>query len=535
MQCLVCKSQNPDGKKFCGDCGSPLEQSIPSLVEAKISESLNGALDKRLEQYKQAEFELTERIATRILGWAKTALSIVSIPIVILGAFGLKGVWDINHQREDIEKLASTQKEAIEKLGTDEVKQVQNQLGTLRAEVGTAKEQIEPIKRQYEELGNDLGPLRKIRDDLNELAENQRDNNNRLNAVEKLAGFQPVPRPSGPTHLALEKIIGTDAVQRIQNAGNMTFQTVGATGGVKNSSFQSAVAQQLSSQFRPGDSHNPAFLYLLGNIVFYNGETDHYYEQFYEPYANYAAPILAIPGNHDGDPATPQQHSLEGFLRTFCAASPIHQPEAGPVSRMAMTQPGVYWALDTPFATLIGLYTNVPRQGAIDAQQADWFQKELKAAPSDKAMIVMLNHPPYSMDANHSGSPRMAKILDDAIRSSGREPDVVFSADVFNYQRFTLQRNGRESLYIVAGVGGYYRLHQMPRDLTLPVAAPDVNGLTLETYYVQHGFVQVTVSRAQLQLQFIAVTNTDAGSTADVRDSVTFDLQRHTLVSAKAH
>jgi NAD(P)H-dependent FMN reductase len=71
----------------------------------------------------------------------------------------------------------------------------------------------------------------------------------------------------------------------------MTFQTVGATGGVKDGSFQAAVAQQLNRQFRSGDLHSPAFLYLLGNIVFYNGETEQYYKQFYEPYREYPAPI----------------------------------------------------------------------------------------------------------------------------------------------------------------------------------------------------------------------------------------------------
>ena len=55
----------------------------------------------------------------------------------------------------------------------------------------------------------------------------------------------------------------------------------------------------------------------LGDVVYYFGEATYYYDQFYEPYRDYPAPILAIAGNHDGvvyanDPAA----TLQAFLRT---------------------------------------------------------------------------------------------------------------------------------------------------------------------------------------------------------------------------
>ena len=90
MECHACKSQNPDRKKFCGDCGSPLEYSVSSLVEATVTEKLDAAFEKKLKDYKQTEFDVTERVATRLLGWAKSAVAILTVPIVILGAFGIK-------------------------------------------------------------------------------------------------------------------------------------------------------------------------------------------------------------------------------------------------------------------------------------------------------------------------------------------------------------------------------------------------------------------------------------------------------------
>ena len=63
----------------------------------------------------------------------------------------------------------------------------------------------------------------------------------------------------------------------------------------------------------------------------------YYYDQFYEPFRNYPAPIVAIPGNHDGvvyakDPAP----TLDAFLQNFCAASPAPSPDAGTLVRTTM-------------------------------------------------------------------------------------------------------------------------------------------------------------------------------------------------------
>jgi hypothetical protein len=73
--------------------------------------------------------------------------------------------------------------------------------------------------------------------------------------------------------------------------------------------------------------------------VYYNGEAANYYVQFYSPYSRYPGPIFAIPGNHDGQSASPDQASLAAFVNNFCAVTPNHTPEAREVLRQAMTQP----------------------------------------------------------------------------------------------------------------------------------------------------------------------------------------------------
>src|ERR1700761_2414901 len=103
----------------------------------------------------------------------------------------------------------------------------------------------------------------------------------------------------------------------------------------------------VSDFHEPNAADVPSFLFHLGDIVYYFGEGSYYYDQFYEPYRNYPAPIIAIPGNHDGVVyAKDSAPTLEAFLRNFCAATPANLPDAGGLARTAMIQPSAYFTLD---------------------------------------------------------------------------------------------------------------------------------------------------------------------------------------------
>ena len=56
------------------------------------------------------------------------------------------------------------------------------------------------------------------------------------------------------------------------------------------------------------------------------------------------------------DPDVP---TLQAFIANFCTAQPEKPPDAGGLARTTMTQPGVYFTLDAPFVSIVGLYTNV--------------------------------------------------------------------------------------------------------------------------------------------------------------------------------
>src|SRR5262249_39159340 len=158
--------------------------------------------------------------------------------------------------------------------------------------------------------------------------------------------------------------------------------------------------------------------YHLGDVVYFNGISKDYPVQFYEPYQFYPAMIFAIPGNHDGDnyarkgdePDT--EASLEGFFDNFCDSSPHYLSPYRPT----MTQPYVYWTLDAPFATIIGLYSNV--DGSLDPtgvfQQQAWFQQQLKNADPGKCLILTVHHPCFSLDEMHGGYPNILAALQNA-------------------------------------------------------------------------------------------------------------------------
>ena len=307
--------------------------------------------------------------------------------------------------------------------------------------------------------------------------------------------------------MSLDEVLPGDQVSQIEKSGSISFHAIGDTGGIVNGTPQQTVADAMEAHYA---SFHPAFFYHLGDVVYFYGEAGNYYSQFYEPYLHYPGPILAIPGNHDGDVTVGSPPSLTAFVENFCAKDPHLTPEAGEAPRDAMTQPNAYWTLEAPFLTIIGLYSNVPEGGQFETEQLEWFSNEVSSAPKDKALVVSVHHPAYSADDEHGGSEVIEKTLGDAFNKSGRCAVLVLTGHVHNYQRFTLQVNGFEVPYIVAGSGGYHNLHRLNgyygKDVKVPYKMPNVKGLTLEKYCVDHfGFMGISIDKDSITGEFFAV------------------------------
>jgi len=272
----------------------------------------------------------------------------------------------------------------------------------------------------------------------------------------------PTPRPGGTLAMDLADVLDAGDMKTITQSNQLVFHTVGDTGGVDYPQAQLAVADRMEQDLALAPADAPSFFLHLGDVVYFDGEVDYYYQQYYYPYRHYNAPIFAIPGNHDADMPNGKKssQSLAAFMANFCAKKPgTKTSEAKDALRTAMTQPYCYFRLDTPLATFVNLYTNCVSSGYVDTQQQQWLASTLKAAPANKALILSLHHPVFSEDGEHGSNASLLKLIDDAV-GTGRHPDMVLTGHVHNYQRFTrTMANGDEYPYIVAGCGGYYDLY----------------------------------------------------------------------------
>ena len=347
--------------------------------------------------------------------------------------------------------------------------------------------------------------------------------------LKDITRFEAIPH-GAPQHLAVPfSVFDPAASQAAEDQGQLVFHCVGDVGGVHGTTTQEAIAEAMEQQLNEAASKAiPRFLYIVGDVVYFNGQQRLYKTEFYEPYQYYRALIFAIPGNHDGDTHvrkgdTPDtEPSLYGFFENFCDSAPHH---VSPY-RMSMTQPYPYWTLEAPFVTIVGLYSNV--EGSLDARgrsdQQFFLEDQLRAADRKKKLIVTVHHPPFSLDSAHGGSPDILNALDRAISASGRLPDAVVSGHVHNYQRFLRDMKDpsdnktRSIPYIVAGAGGYANdfrsLHKLQKALGLndkhkPPKLPIKTTLAdvqLQNFNEsQPGFLRVTVNREEITFEYFVV------------------------------
>jgi uncharacterized protein YukJ len=282
---------------------------------------------------------------------------------------------------------------------------------------------------------------------------------------------EPVPSSRNGVYpvLELQQLIGKDATDAIARNRKIVFHAVGDTGAIAESQYahEQSVAELMVKDFSIGDdAEKPAFFFHLGDVVYYYGEAEFYYDQFYHPYRAYPAPIVAIPGNHDGITHPDGAATLAGFISAFCDDKPRYWASSGGILRSTMIQPGVFFTLDAPFVSIIGLYSNCDETfGYLDNQQKLFLLSELKrlgpmrTSGEISAIILAVHHCPMSFSVSKPASATMRDDIDAACQQAGVWPDAVLSGHAHIYQRMTrVVKVGAKTWqipHVIAGSGGY--------------------------------------------------------------------------------
>ena len=341
--------------------------------------------------------------------------------------------------------------------------------------------------------------------------------------------LEPIPAPIREDQtMMLAEIIGDAGVAEIEQAGVLIFHSVGDT-GMQTGNTEQMVADAMTADYNIADpAASPAFLFHLGDVDYYNNTDLGYHAQFYEPYKTYPGKIIAIPGNHDGElfkydgTSTGQTSTLEEFQRNFCQPQTGVPVAAGTIYREMISQPGVYWYLNTPFADIVGLYSNVAENpGYISAQsignaQKDWLTatlKSIKAARDTgkrKALLIATHHPPIS-SGNHSSSTEMLIDIDDSCTQAGIMPDAFLSAHSHNIQCYTryISFGGKDLQipYVICGGGGRPIQHVPAADGSVKVTdKTDIPSThTFDKSIMSFGYLTITATPVELKIDIYTV------------------------------
>ena len=410
--------------------------------------------------------------------------------------------------------------------------------------------------------------------------------NAQYNAIHDLLAKDTVsfdPARGRPDYLfTLQTALGPHYQERIapiEKAKKIIFHAAGDTGASSEGKYQNEirVSDAVTREYHTAqDADRPAFFYHLGDVVYSFGESQFYYDQFYEPFRDYPGPIFAIPGNHDSfviPDTPPDQAPLSIFSRHFCSPNHVVTAEARSLHRTAMTQPGVYFTLDAPFVRIIGLFSNALEDpGLISSQkgqktnwanvpdvQLDYLATQLDQIKAQKykgAVLLAVHHPPFSYatdpglhggrsaGGNHGSSSDMLREIDTICAKKGVYPHAVLSGHAHNYQRYTRTVDFDGAKYtvpfVICGDGGHNvnslvkgRKGQPPPpppkkkirvDYLESKPALKTGGLVLENYDDKnYGYLRITATATDLSIAFQPLAKGPARP-----DVVRVDLATHT-------
>src|SRR5689334_13882668 len=119
-----------------------------------------------------------------------------------------------------------------------------------------------------------------------------------------------IPTPWKDPSITLADIPGAKS-----GAGALVFHAVGDTGQMSGRE-EEEIALAMAKDYDADPA--PQFFLHLGDVMYGDNKDTKYIDEFYRPYGGYPGPIVAVPGNHDGEiKAKTDPVSLAAFWSNF--------------------------------------------------------------------------------------------------------------------------------------------------------------------------------------------------------------------------
>ena len=179
MNCPHCNSPSAEGKKYCADCGTPLDpqaKHLETFVKTQVEESIK----ERFKDQKLVDIETSQAIAERLHGWAKLFAFFVGVPlglfIIWLSIAGIE-------KYSDFKKLAASVEEQVKPKIEQAKSDAEQAQKTAKEAKGEAEDSRKTIQEATAEAKRQLGSAI-------ELAKNVKSLSDRVSGLEQQTSSQ---------------------------------------------------------------------------------------------------------------------------------------------------------------------------------------------------------------------------------------------------------------------------------------------------------------------------------------------------------
>ncbi|MGO6719569.1 caspase family protein [Rhizobium ruizarguesonis] len=215
IECQRCHAKSEDGKRFCSECGGPLDPAFAEMkqyLNFSMREELRSIIKSDYKDQHYLELTTTQAVVERITSWSKIFAGAVAIPLALLlfifGAIGFKTYSDFTNELETVQGNVSAKLDAAQTLATklqEDGTALSNEYEKLRAGLINSKTltaDVERLTAQYKELSANLEETAKLSDKVNRL-------NSRVTGIEDSiksallfgnSNYENLPKLMTPAH-----------------------------------------------------------------------------------------------------------------------------------------------------------------------------------------------------------------------------------------------------------------------------------------------------------------------------------------------